>query len=139
MKLNIYSIYIHFVDGAEAFRPVKAMLDLKGFSQILPTDDYDPEDRTNLWSFRPGDKVLVKKQEFGQEKTLGELAFAPYSEAEQIKDLNWFLYNLLLDKIVLDKRAQDSYAHHIDQIKDDLKRNIFHYPAIREKIQNLRQ
>ncbi len=137
LRLNIHTVYIHFVDGVEAFRPVKALVDLQGCSQILPTADYDPTDRTELWSFRPGDKVLVRNQEFGKDKTIGDLAYAPYREAEQIKDLNWFLYNLVLEKIQLGKPIQESHADFINQIRNDLAQGIFHYPVIKEKIQDL--
>ena len=63
------TIYIPLLEeGTVVFRPTQGIaLDIDVF-QVLPTDDYDPEDE--VWKFLPGTIVKCEKKEHGGEEIL---------------------------------------------------------------------
>ena len=57
-------IYIHFVDGTDAYIPVDTEIISENAYKLLPNDEFDYEDDTILFEYGAGDIVTAEMHKF---------------------------------------------------------------------------
>jgi hypothetical protein len=132
------TIYLKIIDGSEAYMPVEASDLGNNTFLILPNENYDKNDHTVLWSFRPGDKIKAKAKifEFSEGEGLVAERFLDYTFF--IKDYNWFLYNFLTNQIYITRENKKEFGEHLSRLSEDLNNKIMYYPDIVRKFQELK-
>jgi transcription antitermination factor NusG len=133
------NVFLRFIDGTETFVPVKAEEINDNVYQILRFEEYNSEERSVLYEFKPGDIVNIKKQEFN-DGTIGYLA-DQYSnnKSEKEIDINQFLFRILTGKLDVNSSSKIEYKDYIQKIHNELENGIHHYPAIKKWIDLVRK
>ncbi|MBN1697043.1 MAG: hypothetical protein JW881_05990 [Spirochaetales bacterium] len=121
------TIYLTCINGSESYIPVKAETPDSVRFKILPFD-YEPDDRSELYEFKPDDIIYVKETHFKDNKK-GLLAVA-FVDDESPLNLNQFLFRVLKGKIPVNKENKQLFSHFIDKLNQDKINGIWYYPVI---------
>jgi hypothetical protein len=118
-------IYVHIIDGAEAWTPVPCQKVSEDEYLILDNDVFDPKDTTCLMQFIPGDVVKIKEG----------IAIQLVSTSAPDRQYWKFLY------VVVSGNKQEvdlpSDMNIIDRITAEIANGKHrHYPAVIEWIKN---
>jgi len=117
-------IYTRFIDGTEVLVPIHFTEIDSETVQILSSEVFDPNDRTVLYEFKPGDSVKVSVEN-------GNLIAINFSDDKQpALDFNQFLFRIMTDSFEFNEDFNVKYRTYLSQLSDEIKKGIRQYPKI---------
>jgi hypothetical protein len=129
-------IYIHLIDGTEAWIPVDAEQLRDNLFSIKPFDEFDPEDTTSIPQFIPGDVVTRKRTERN-----GDTVWTADQLVERSDNTSKKYFEFLYRTVTGDKLKDDAekilYNKEIIRTKNEIKEGKFHYPAIADYVNEI--
>jgi hypothetical protein len=122
-------LYIHLIDGSEAWIRVEVeqLSDIE--FRIEAFDDFDPEDTSLIPQFIPGDIVTRKLTKRRDEQFWAADKLLRPSDHKDKKYIE-FLYRTVTGDKLKDDQERTKYKEEIERIVNEIRNATFHYPAI---------
>jgi len=122
-------VYVHVIDGSDCYIPVPTETVAPGVFRLLSSPDFDPDDVSCLWSFRPGDIISTKTQTLRSGETVAVAAqFGPRASAI---DYNAFLFGLLQGTIATGPDTATAFKSHVSRLLHEIASGTWHYPGVK--------
>ena len=130
-------VYVQLIDGAIAWVLTNAQKLSDNEYLILPDQEFDENDPTNLCEFIPGDIVALDKQTF-QDGTTG-LVCRQLIAASNRPDKKYFdfLFKAAIGQLEINITTIDNFKTEIEKIKQQQSAGQYFYPAILTTIDKL--
>ena len=133
-----HTIYVRFLDGADAFYPAKAKKLKDETYKIETIDEFDPEDTATLFEFIPGDIVSAKWYKYSNRIRNHERATHLIQPSDHpLKGYLEFLFKAAWKKIELNLTSAKKYKSYIKQVQQDVQAGKFFYHYIIETVKVL--
>jgi hypothetical protein len=122
-------IYIHIIDGTDAWIPVDAERLNDNEFLIKDFTDFDPDDTSVIPQFIPGDIVTrkIKDTERGNYWTAESIVRPSDNE---FKNYFEFLYRTITGDKLKDENERLKFKDILTRTTNEIKDGKFHYPAI---------
>jgi len=122
-------VYIQLIDGSIVWTPTDARKLSENEYLILPDNEFDENDPTNLYEFISGDIVALDQHTF-QDGTTG-LVCRQLLKASNRPDKKYFdfLFKATLGQLQINAATLDYYKDEIEKIKKQHTSGQYFYPA----------
>jgi hypothetical protein len=122
-------IYIHIIDGTDAWVPVETVRQADNEFLIQTFDDFDPDDTSLIPQFIPGDIVtrMIKEKENDKYWTADKLVKA---SGHRDKLYLEFLHRVITGDKPKGEKERLKYADVIVRTRKEINDGKFHYPTI---------
>ncbi|MBN2521550.1 MAG: hypothetical protein JXB17_13645 [Bacteroidales bacterium] len=136
---EITKIYVRLIDGTQSYVPIDAETTDSVSFKILPISNYNSNDRTVLFEFKPFDIVHVKIQDFSSSKSSGLVACEFADVNTSSFDFNQFLLHVLDGTINDGIENKHKYYDYIQKLNQEIEKGIWHYPGIKKWINTIKK
>jgi hypothetical protein len=122
-------IYIHMIDGSDAWIPVGCEQLSENEFKIGQFEDFDPEDASVIPQFIPGDIVTRRMTKKGSENVwTAHILLEPSTHHD--KKYIEFLYRIVTGNKLKGDLERAEYKEQIERTRNEIRNGVFHYPAI---------
>lgn len=135
MQQELIQINVRVIDGTEVWIPIQAEQVALNKYQVSTSDYFDPNDRTVLFEFIPGDVVTITEKQF-QNGSIGKIACKLVTPSHHPdKRYLELLFKVATESLPIEAISGGMYQAEFSKAKSEIEEGVLMYPAIQKVIE----